>query len=86
MTETKGDLGYKHATLLWMRVFQLVCLGFMLSGFVWASSDWLLIYVLVSSPVTPLSVLFMAYGSFGILLSELSVRLLSKRWNGEKKD
>jgi len=74
---------YKVQAVIAMRVFQLLCVGLLVSGFVWASSDYLLTTVLVDAPVTPLSVLLMVYGLLGIVCSEVSVRLVRRQ--NEKK-
>lgn len=66
-----------------LRVLQLVCIASVITGFVWASSDWLLLTVLVGAPVTPLSVLLMLYGTVGTFVSEVIVRILSKKKQSE---
>jgi len=51
----------------------------MITGFVWGSSDFLLMTVLVEAPVTPLSVLLMLYGVLGTGLSEAAIRFVTKK-------
>lgn len=78
---------YKNSALFGTRLIQVVCLSLMVIGFVWSSSDFLLLTILADSPVTPLSVMFMLYGLLGSVLSELMARWINKSSNsGEKKD
>ena len=72
------SLEFKKSTVLGLRVFQLICASSIITGFIWATADLLLTTILVDSPVTPLSVLLMVYGTLGIVLCEATVRLLSR--------
>ena len=69
---------YKRTAMLATRLIQLLSIVLVLTGFLWASSDMLLITVLADSPVTPLSVLLMLYGTVGSLVSEVLARLISR--------
>ena len=69
---------YKRTAMLATRLIQLLSIVLVLTGFLWASSDMLLITVLADSPVTPLSVLLMLYGFVGSLVSEVLARLISR--------
>lgn len=72
-------LTYKPKIVLGLRTFQIICIGFTITGILWASSDILLTTVLVGAPVTPLSVLLMLYGSIGTLLNEAAIRMLNRK-------
>ena len=77
---------YKHSALLVTRLIQLLSMGLVITGFIWSSSDLLIATVLVDSPVTPLSVLFMLYGAMGSVLTELIARYITRsEGKGEKK-
>lgn len=69
----------REASVLGLRSMQVACLGAVITGFIWATSDYLLLTVLVESPVTPLSILLMLYGTLGTGLSEIVVRLLNRK-------
>lgn len=71
-----------HTGILGLRVVQLISVASVITGFIWSTSDLLLVSVLVGAPVTPLSVLMMLYGSVGLFVSELSVRLLRRKSKG----
>lgn len=81
--ETVMGTKYKQKASIVMRGFQLLCIASVVTGFIWASSDWLLLTVLVDAPVTPVSVLLMLYGTLGTVLIEAIVRWLNR---GEQKD
>ena len=68
----------KKYAIVGMRVLQLLAMALGITGSLWASSDWLLLTVLVSAPVTPLSVLLMLYGFAGSVICEAVIRLLSR--------
>ena len=70
---------WKHRLILSLRGFQIICIGFAITGFIWATSDLLLTTVLAEAPVTPLSLLFMLYGTFGSILIEAVIRLLERQ-------
>ena len=70
---------WKRKLILSLRGFQVICIGFIITGFIWATSDLLLSTVLAEAPVTPLSVLFMLYGTFGSVLIEIIIRLLERQ-------
>ena len=70
---------YKKPTILGLRCMELLCIAFVITGFVWASSDLLLATILVKAPVTPISVLLMLYGTIGLFLAETSIRLLNRK-------
>jgi len=74
-----GEEIQENKVALAFRVFQLICSTFFITGFIWASSDWLLLTVLVKAPVTPVSVLMMLYSSIGIAGSELAVRMARRQ-------
>jgi hypothetical protein len=65
--------------ILGLRVFQIICIASVITGFIWSSSDLLLATVLVDVPVTPLSVLMMLYGVVGVFGSEGAVRFLGRK-------
>jgi len=69
----------KTHMILALRVVQLLCLCSIITGFIWSSSDFLLVEVLADAPVTPLSILMMLYGLFGWGLSEGIIRVLTKK-------
>lgn len=68
-----------------LRLIQLLATASFITGFLWAMSDWLLLSILVKAPVTPLSVLLMLYGTLGIALCEVSVRLINRRFLPHKQ-
>lgn len=70
---------YRNYAILAFRALQILCISLAITGFIWASSDWLLMTVLVEAPVTPLSILLMLYGTLGTGLSEIAVRLLKRK-------
>lgn len=69
----------KNYAVLSLRVVQLLCCAAIVTGFIWATSDLLLVTVLVEAPVTPVSVLLMLYGTLGTFLSEGIIRLFVKK-------
>jgi hypothetical protein len=80
-----GDLsGYKVHLVLGLRSLQLLSIASVLTGFIWSSSDWLLLYILKDVPVTPLSVLLMFYGLFGSVFIEGTIRVVNRRFLLEK--
>ena len=77
---------YSKSALLVTRFIQMLSLSLVVTGFIWASSDLLLVTVLADSPVTPLSVLFMLYGLMGSVFTEAIARWITKSENkGQKK-
>ena len=70
---------YKKLAIIGLRIVQLLTIASVVTGVIWASSDWLLLYVLVEAPVTPLSVLLIVYGLFGTFICEAPIRLLKKQ-------
>jgi len=70
----------KHA-IIGLRLMQLLAIASAVTGFIWSSSDMLLLYVLVDTPLTPLSVLLLLYGVFGTFACEMPIRLLKHRGN-----
>ena len=77
---------YSKSALLVTRLIQMLSLSLVVTGFIWASSDLLLVTVLADSPVTPLSVLFMLYGLMGSVFTEAIARWITKSENkGQKK-
>jgi len=83
-----GDLllaEYKRTAMLATRLIQLTSIVLVITGFLWASSDMLLITVLKDSPVTPLSVLLMLYGFVGSVISEVLARLISRNNSSSAK-
>ena len=61
-------------------------MALVITGILWAMTDMLLVTVLVESPVSPISVLFMLYGLFGSLITEVLARWLGRgNENPEKK-
>lgn len=79
LSGVKMEATFKKYAVLPLRVIQIVCIAGVITGFIWASSDFLLVTVLVQAPVTPISVLLMLYGTMGSLLSEIIIRLLGKK-------
>jgi hypothetical protein len=61
-----------------LRTAQVLCIGLVLMGFVWSTSDLLLNTILVNAPVTPMSVLLMLYGLLGTFGIEAVIRLLNR--------
>lgn len=76
---------YKNTAMLITRLIQLSSIALIITGFLWASSDFLLITVLEDSPVTPLSVLFMLYGLVGSVVSEILARWIAKSDSSTEK-
>ena len=70
---------YRRSAIIGLRVVQLLTIASAITGGIWASSDWLLLYVLVEAPVTPLSVLLIMYGIVGTFITEAPIRLLKKQ-------
>ena len=70
----------KQYAFLALRTIQIISIGCVVSGFIWSSSDWLLLTVLLDSPVTPLSVLLMLYGSCGSIVVEGIMRQLERHY------
>ena len=77
---------WRISAIVGTRVIELICIAFTISGFLWATSDLLLIHILVESPVAPLSVLFMLYGTMGTVVSEAIARWLGRRNNQSAKN
>jgi len=77
---------WKNPAIIGVRAIELISMAFVISGFLWATSDLLLAHILVQAPVAPLSVLFMLYGTMGILVSETIARRLGKRNNRPAKN
>lgn len=75
---------YREKAVLGVRAFQIICAAFFVTGFIWATSDWLLVTILVEAPVTPLSVLLMLYSTIGLVGSELTVRIMRRSSNRKK--
>ena len=69
----------RKSVVIGLRVLQLLTIASAITGGIWASSDWLLLYVLVEAPVTPLSVLLIVYGIVGTIVCEAPIRLLRKQ-------
>ena len=76
---------WKTPAIIGVRAIELISLGFVLSGFLWSTADLMIIHVLAESPVAPLSVLFMLYGTMGTLVSEFIARRLGKETNSVEK-
>jgi hypothetical protein len=75
---------HKNSAIFGARLLQILSLCLVITGFLWASSDMLMVTVLADSPVTPLSVLLMLYGSVGFMVSELLARWIAKTDNNDK--
>lgn len=69
----------KTIAVLFLRLLQLLTVGMTFTGFIWASSDYLLATVLIGVPVTPLSVLLMLYGSVGAFVIEALIRVVQRK-------
>jgi len=76
---------YKNSAILVTRLIQVLSLCLIITGFLWASSDVLLITVLEDSSVTPMSVLFMLYGFVGSVITELMARWIAKSDSSQEK-
>ena len=76
---------WRTPTIIGARIIELVSMGFLISGLLWALADLMFIYVLVESPVAPLSVLFMLYGTIGTLASEIIARRIGRENNNQAK-
>jgi len=70
---------YKQIALPCLRIIEILCVAVTITGFLWASSDFLVTSILVGVPVTPLSVLFMLYGFFGTGAIEIVIRLFNRK-------
>lgn len=80
-----GLYNWQYYAKFGFRVIELLSLGFLVSGSLWASNDLLLLYVIVKTPVAPLSLLFILYGLFGTIISEVGARIVNKKADGTKK-
>lgn len=69
----------KQLAIIILRLLQLLTVAMTVTGFIWASSDWLLATVLAKAPVTPLSVLLMLYGSVGSIVIEAMIRIVQRK-------
>jgi hypothetical protein len=76
---TEEENGYKRLSIIVLRLLQLLSVALTVTGFIWASSDYLLVTVLVGVPVTPLSVLLMLYGSMGSIVIEALIRVVRRK-------
>lgn len=76
---------YKRTAMIGTRLIQMTSIVLVITGFLWASSDMLLITVLADSPVTPLSVLLILYGSVGSLVCEVLARIISRSNSSSEK-
>lgn len=74
-----SEVRYRDWAVIALRMLQLLTVAMVVTGFIWASSDWLLASVLVDLPVTPLSVLLMLYGSVGSIVIEALVRVVQRK-------
>lgn len=74
-----SEVKYRDLAVIALRMLQLLTVSMVVTGFIWASSDWLLESVLVGLPVTPLSVLLMLYGSVGSVVIEGLVRFVQRK-------
>jgi hypothetical protein len=70
---------FKTLAVLFLRLLQLLTVGMVFTGFIWASSDYLLATVLIGVPVSPLSVLLVLYGSVGSVLIEALIRVVQRK-------
>ena len=76
---------YRKPAIVAVRSIQLLCIGFVVTGFIWSTTDLLMVSVLVSSPVSPLSLLFMLYGTVGSFVTEASARWLARNSDEPQK-
>ena len=76
---------HRDSAILATRVMQLLCMALVVVGILWASTDLLMVTVLVESPVTPMSLLFILYGFIGSTLTELLARCLARSNNSSEK-
>jgi len=76
---------YKNSAMLATRLTQIMSMVSVVTGFVWALTDLLLVTVLVDSPVTPISVLLMLYGFIGSLLTEGIARWIARSDSSSEK-
>lgn len=79
MAETSPKLATKTQAIILLRLLQLLTVAMSVTGFIWASSDYLLATVLIGVPVTPLSVLLMLYGSVGTFVIEALIRVVQRK-------
>jgi hypothetical protein len=79
LTEPKHTDYKLQAVFLFLRLLQFLTVSMTVTGFIWASSDYLIATVLVGVPVTPLSVLLMLYGSVGSFIIEALIRLVQRK-------
>lgn len=70
---------FKKPAVLFLRLLQLLTVAMTFTGFISASSDYLLATVLIGVPVSPLSVLLILYGSVGSVLIEALIRLVQRK-------
>lgn len=74
-----SEVRYRNFAVIALRMLQLLTVSMVVTGFIWASSDWLLASVLIDVPVTPLSILLMLYGSIGSVVIETLVRVVQRK-------
>jgi len=79
MEVKKIQFGIVKPAIIAIRCIQMLCIAFMITGFIWASSDYLLVTALVNSPVAPFSLLLMLYGTMGLGFTEVAARILSRK-------
>lgn len=75
-----NKLNISRIGILALRSLQFISIGCIIAGFIWSTSDYLLLTVLVDSPVTPLSILLMLYGIFGSSIIEVIIRFMDKHF------
>jgi hypothetical protein len=74
----KEETNYSKVGIIGFRCVEILCIGAIITGFVWASSDYLLATILAKSPVTPASVLMIVYGSLGTFLCEVTIWIFKR--------
>lgn len=77
MTEEKTNM--MEIGVLALRSMQFICISCLVVGFIWSTSDYLLLMVLTNIPVTPISVLLMVYGVFGVSAIQIIIKQFERR-------
>lgn len=77
MSESKPN--YKATLVLALRFFQVLTVAMVAVGFIWGMGDLVMSWLPADSPVTPLSLLMMLYGSVGSVIIEAAIRIVQRK-------
>lgn len=69
---------YRKTAIIAVRSIEMLCIGLLITGTIWSTTDFLLLYVLTETLVSPFSILLMLYGTIGTFVTEITARLLAK--------